>query len=112
MQVMRAFGNSQAIKTVVLPSKAPISKTLFTFCRSCLKASSQNGCPVVPPLASNLAWKLLKINGVLIWDDYLWQRREYGNKVPKLAIDQFLSGHTGLYEPLWAFKQVAIRKKT
>jgi hypothetical protein len=62
-------------------------------------------------LDSLLSWNLLKPNGVLIWDDYLWKRREYGNKVPKLAIDQFLSGHVGSYGPLWAFKQVAIRKK-
>lgn len=56
------------------------------------------------------AWRLLKPGGVLIWDDYLWRRAEYGRLVPKLAIDQFLTGYRGLYEPLWAFKQVAIRK--
>lgn len=60
---------------------------------------------------SQLAWQLLKPGGVLIWDDYLWRRKEYGKRVPKLAIDQFLTGFKGLYEPLWAFKQVAIRKK-
>ena len=59
---------------------------------------------------SHYAWRLLKPGGTLIWDDYLWRRAEYGRAVPKLAIDQFLSGFRGQYEPLWAFKQVAIRK--
>lgn len=59
---------------------------------------------------SQFGWRLLKPGGVLIWDDYLWRRAEYGRLVPKLAIDEFLSAHRGAYETLWAFKQVAIRK--
>lgn len=59
---------------------------------------------------SQFGWRLLKPGGVLIWDDYLWRRAEYGRLVPKLAIDQFLSAFRGQYAPLWAFKQVAIRK--
>lgn len=57
------------------------------------------------------AWALLKPGGVLIWDDYLWRKAGYGRRVPKLAIDEFLSAHAGAYEPLWAFKQVAVRKR-
>ena len=60
---------------------------------------------------SQYGWRLLKSGGVLIWDDYLWRRAEYGRFVPKLAIDEFLSAHRGDFEPLWAFKQVAIRKR-
>lgn len=60
---------------------------------------------------SHHGWRLLKPGGVLIWDDYLWRRAEYGRRVPKLAIDQFLTGFRGDYVPLWAFKQVAIRKR-
>jgi predicted O-methyltransferase YrrM len=59
---------------------------------------------------SQLSWRLLKLGGVLIWDDYLWRRKDYGKLVPKLAIDQFLSAYKGQYRSLWAFKQVAIRK--
>ena len=59
---------------------------------------------------SLFSWKLLRPGGVLIWDDYLWRRADYGRLVPKLAIDQFLSAWRGGYTPLWAFKQVAIRK--
>lgn len=59
---------------------------------------------------SMFAWKLLRPGGVLIWDDYLWRRAGYGRRVPKLAIDQFLTAWRGFYAPLWAFKQVAIRK--
>jgi SAM-dependent methyltransferase len=61
-------------------------------------------------LDSAFAWRLLNPQGVLIWDDYLWRRAGYGRRVPKLAIDQFLTGYRGRYTPLWAFKQVAIRK--
>ena len=56
------------------------------------------------------AWALLNPGGVLIWDDYLWRRPGYGRNVPKRAIDEFLSDHRGAFTPLWAFKQVAIRK--
>ncbi len=59
---------------------------------------------------SMYGWRLLKGGGVLIWDDYLWRKRDYGRRVPKLAIDQFLTAFRGHYVPLWAFKQVAIRK--
>lgn len=62
-------------------------------------------------LDSLFAWRLLNVGGVLIWDDYLWRKAEYGRRVPKLAIDQFLSGHRGDFTPLFAFKQVAIRKR-
>lgn len=59
---------------------------------------------------SQFGWRLLKPGGVLIWDDYLWRKTEYGRRVPKLAIDQFLTANSGQFTPLWAFKQVAIRK--
>ncbi len=59
---------------------------------------------------SQLSWMLLKPGGVLIWDDYLWRKMDYGRRAPKLAIDQFLTAFRGHYEPLWAFKQVVIRK--
>jgi len=59
---------------------------------------------------SHYAWRLLRPGGTMIWDDYLWRRAEYGRNVPKLAIDQFLTGFRGQYRPIWAFKQVAIRK--
>ena len=59
---------------------------------------------------SQLSWRLLKPGGVLIWDDYLWRRKEYGKLVPKLAIDQFLTAYKGQYRSLWAFKQIAIRR--
>ena len=60
---------------------------------------------------SQLSWKLLNPGGVLIWDDYLWRKAGYGRRAPKLAVDQFLTAFQGQYEPMWAFKQVAIRKR-
>ena len=59
---------------------------------------------------TDLGWLLLKPGGVMIWDDYLWKKSEYGKFVPKLAIDEFLTANHGRYSPLWAFKQVAVRK--
>lgn len=61
-------------------------------------------------LDSEFAWRLLKPGGVLIWDDYLWRKSDYGRKTPKLAIDHFLSAYADELAPLWAFKQVAVRK--
>ncbi len=37
-----------------------------------------------------LAWKLLKNNGILIFDDYLWDKHNQDYFKPKLAIDSFL----------------------
>lgn len=59
---------------------------------------------------TDFAWRLLKTGGVIIWDDYLWRRADYGDRTPKRAIDEFLTSHEGEFQPLWAFKQVAIRK--
>ncbi len=59
---------------------------------------------------SDYAWALLKPGGILIWDDYLWRKAEYGRRVPKLAIDEFLTAKAGAFTPIFAFKQVAIRK--
>ncbi len=42
---------------------------------------------------SILSWRLLKTNGVMIWDDYLWKYSPYGNNVAKPAIDWFLLRH-------------------
>lgn len=57
-----------------------------------------------------MAWPLLKVRGVLVWDDYDFAQAQYGNKVPKLAANQFLDAYAGDYEVVFVTNQVAIRK--
>jgi hypothetical protein len=58
-----------------------------------------------------LSWNALKINGFMVWDDYLWTRKAlYGKLNPKLAIDQFLTAHSGEYEIVFSGYQVAVQK--
>jgi predicted O-methyltransferase YrrM len=37
-----------------------------------------------------LSWKVLKLNGILIFDDYLWKKMPNDYECPKLAIDNFI----------------------
>jgi hypothetical protein len=57
-----------------------------------------------------MTWPLLKVGGVLIWDDYDFVMAQYGSKVPKLATNQFLDAYAGDYEVVFVTNQVAIRK--
>jgi len=57
-----------------------------------------------------MSWPLLKVGGVLIWDDYFWKYAPYDGLEPKAAIDQFLTSYDGDYEVLFADRQVGIRK--
>ncbi len=61
---------------------------------------------------SILSWRLLKTNGVMILDDYLWKYSPYGNNVAKSAIDWFLLRHKGEYRLLFVGWQVIIEKLT
>ncbi len=62
---------------------------------------------------SILSWRLLKTNGVMIWDDYQWRYSPYGNNTPKTAIDWFLRRHKGEYRLLYCGGgQVIIEKLT
>ncbi len=58
-----------------------------------------------------LAWRLLKPNGIMIFDDYAWDAyKSEPEKNPRLAIDSFLAVMKGKYELLHKDYQVAIRK--
>lgn len=58
-----------------------------------------------------LAWRLLKQNGIMIFDDYAWDAyKAEPEKNPRLAIDSFLAVMKGKYELLHKEYQVAIRK--
>lgn len=56
-----------------------------------------------------LAWRLLKQDGILLFDDYEWTGRE-GMERPKPAIDFFLSAFEGKYKLLVKQYQLALRK--
>ena len=57
------------------------------------------------------AWKLLKRNGIIAFDDYLWGQGLDPESTPKPAIDRFLLAHTNEYEILVDSYQVWLRKK-
>jgi len=57
------------------------------------------------------AWKILKPNGILAFDDYMWGQDLPPHLTPKPAIDNFLDKYTGSYELLTKEYQVWIVKK-
>lgn len=59
---------------------------------------------------SVLAWDLLKIGGVLVWDDYEWTVMLDPLDCPRTAIDAFLTVHSRGLEVLGKGWQVAVRK--
>jgi predicted O-methyltransferase YrrM len=60
---------------------------------------------------SCLAFGLLKIGGILIWDDYLWEEVPGANRQPKKAIDTFLDMWSDKITVLHKESQVIIRKE-
>lgn len=57
------------------------------------------------------AWQILKPNGILAFDDYLWgEELDNQELAPRPGVDKFLSEHEGKYELLDKGFQVWIRK--
>jgi hypothetical protein len=56
------------------------------------------------------AWKLLKPNGILAFDDYMWGQDMPKYLTPRPAIDDFLNKYTGTYNLLTKEYQVWIQK--
>lgn len=62
---------------------------------------------------SVLAWPLLKLGGLLIWDDYLWKRnRRPTEERPEHAIDLFCSMFSRSFKLLHRDYQVIVEKRT
>jgi predicted O-methyltransferase YrrM len=58
-----------------------------------------------------LAWRLLKPEGIMVFDDYAWDAyKDKPELNPRLAIDSFLSVMTGKYQLLQKSYQVAVKK--
>lgn len=58
-----------------------------------------------------LSWSLLKVGGILIFDDYGWGAHTNDEKQkPKLAIDAFMNAYQGHYEVIQFGWQVFLKK--
>jgi predicted O-methyltransferase YrrM len=57
-----------------------------------------------------LSWKLLKVGGIMIFDDYGWGHTESVENQPKTGIDAFLMGYQKHYQLLGHGWQVFIKK--
>ncbi len=60
---------------------------------------------------ANACWPLLKNNGIIIFDDYLWKENPDENKRPKNGVDMFLKNIEYKFELLHKDYQVIIKKK-
>lgn len=61
---------------------------------------------------ATLAWRLLKPQGVLIFDDYLWTFDGKPQNEPKVAVDAFLLAFKDYIDIISAGWQIMIRKKS
>jgi predicted O-methyltransferase YrrM len=57
------------------------------------------------------SWKLLKPNGILAFDDYMWGQDMPPHLTPRPAIDEFLDKYKGTYDLLTQEYQVWVMKK-
>jgi hypothetical protein len=57
-----------------------------------------------------LAWNLLKVGGLLIWDDYLWGRDKPPEERSRPAVDLFLEAFGGCFQQLHNRPQMVVYK--
>jgi len=62
-----------------------------------------------------MSWDLLKVGGILIFDDYEWKGRPKGGVLPmelrpRVAVDMFVTAHRGELELVHRDYQVIVRK--
>ena len=57
-----------------------------------------------------LAWRLLKPGGIMVFDDYKWDKYPDPKLNPKMAIDAFLAIFEGKYELIAKEYQVCVEK--
>jgi predicted O-methyltransferase YrrM len=58
-----------------------------------------------------LAWYLLKVDGLICFDDYQWAPQLPPLERPQAGIDAFMALYAGLYETVDVGRQVMLRKK-
>lgn len=59
---------------------------------------------------SVLCWRLVKKGGLIIWDDYLYEKEKHTTGDPRPAIDGFMACNAGRFELLGSHYQVCIKK--
>jgi hypothetical protein len=57
-----------------------------------------------------MAWGMLKSGGVMLFDDYEWNKYPELVRNPKLGIDAFLGVYAGQYELMFKGYQLAVKK--
>lgn len=57
-----------------------------------------------------MSWKLLNVNGVMIFDDYTWGLNKPQTLRPKMAIDNFIENYADYLEVFWDEYRKAIKK--
>jgi predicted O-methyltransferase YrrM len=62
-------------------------------------------------LDADLSWDLLKVGGIMAFDDYIWSHPEGPEKNPKAAIDAWIEKHKNNIDIVRKGWQVWIRKK-
>lgn len=60
---------------------------------------------------SLLAWTVLRVGGIVIWDDYLWQRYRPAEERPEGAINVFLDMYADQMTRIHRGYQIAVRKE-
>lgn len=59
-----------------------------------------------------LSWPLLKEEGIIIFDDYLWKKKEYPPQMrPKIAVDAFITIYINHIEIIHQAYQVVLKKR-
>ncbi len=61
-------------------------------------------------LDATLSWKILKKDGIMLFDDYLWKHYQDPEMNPQLGIDQFLQEHESKYTIIHKGYQIHIKK--
>lgn len=57
-----------------------------------------------------MSWKLLKLNGIMVFDDYLWGLDKPETLRPKMAVDNFISNYGDYLEVCWSDYRMAVKK--
>lgn len=57
-----------------------------------------------------MSWKLLKVNGIMVFDDYLWYLDKPEVLRPKMAIDAFISNYADYLQVCWSDYRLAIKR--
>lgn len=112
-QNIAAFADPARVRLLKLPSYAGLTRLLQEGEGDSYDLAYVDGShhPHDVMLDSILAWRLLRPDGIMIHDDYLWKEMQNRQQEPMIAVNAFLE-LTGHYELLYLGYQIALRKLT